>query len=230
MKLFCFPHAGGSAAMFKEWKRPLGPRVDVVAVDINHRERFATLRDLVDEIHDRRFTALDGPYAFFGHSFGALVAYRLACRRAAAKLPLPAALILSSYAAPHLTPPIPAVEHLDHDRLTALLTDLGGIPPELADWPVLRDAAVAEARNDLRLCETDSDDARVVLPCPIHVFGGSDDPLVAESDLDQWRARTSGQFSITMLPGDHFYLTDHPDLFERLRRLLAPSQIGGVKC
>jgi len=89
MRLFCFPHAGGAAAMFNAWNKGLGPRVDVVPVEILNRERFATLRQLVDEANDQLRPALDGPHVFFGHSFGALLAYRLACRRAASGYPLP---------------------------------------------------------------------------------------------------------------------------------------------
>jgi surfactin synthase thioesterase subunit len=229
VKLLCFPHAGGGAAMFNQWQRGLGPRVEVVAVDIADRERFATLRELVGEIHDQWSGDLVGPHVLFGHSFGALVAYRLACLRAANNLPLPTALVLSSYAPPHLAPPMPAVDHLDDQQLAALLGDLGGIPSELAEWPALRNAATAVARNDLRLCETDEDDPIDVLACPIHVLGGCDDPLVAETDLEQWRARTSGQFSMQLLAGGHFYLTDHEHLFTVLRPLLS-SSVGGAAC
>ena len=105
--------------------------VDVVPVEILNRERFATLRQLVDEVNDQLRSALDGPHVFFGHSFGALLAYRLACLRAASGSPSPRALIVSSFAPPHLPAPIPAVDHLDDHQLTALLSDLGGIPPEL---------------------------------------------------------------------------------------------------
>src|SRR4029079_14479949 len=112
--------------MFNEWKRPLGPRVEVVAVDIPSRQRLATLRNLVEEIDDRLSGELDRPHALFGHSFGALVAYRLACRRSAANLRLPTALVLSSYAAPHLSSPLSGIDQLDDDRLAALLSDLGG--------------------------------------------------------------------------------------------------------
>lgn len=230
MKLFCFPHAGGGASVFKGWQQSLGPRIEVVAVDVAARERFPMLKDLVEEIHRQLHGELDGPHVFFGHSFGALVAYRLACLRAVANLRLPGALVLSSYAAPHLPPPLPSVDHLDDDRLATLLTHLGGIPPELDQLPVLREAATAAARNDLRLCETDEDDAGVVLPCPIHVLGGNDDPLLGESDLDQWGARTSGRFSVQMLPGGHFYLSDQSHLLKVLRPLLSAVEIGDVKC
>ncbi|OBA88966.1 hypothetical protein A5662_24625 [Mycobacteriaceae bacterium 1482268.1] len=214
--------------MFNGWNQALSPRVGVVPVDIAHRERFETLRELVRNVHDHLVSRLDGPYAFFGHSFGALVAYRLACLRAEARLPLPTTLVLSSYAPPHLPPPIPAVDHLDAHRLAGLLVDLGGIPPELAEWPALRDAASAAARTDLQLCETDVDDANCVLPCPIHVLGGSEDPLISECDLEQWRGRTSGHFSMHLLPGGHFYLSDEEQLFTVLRPLM--SATIGAKC
>lgn len=214
--------------MFNTWNRALGPSVNVVPVEILNRERFTTLRQLVDEVAEQLGSALDGPHVFFGHSFGALLAYRLACLRAASGSPLPRALIVSSFAPPHLPAPIPAVDHLDDHQLTALLSDLGGIPPELADWPALRDKAVAAARIDLRLCATDEESAPVTLSCPIHAFGGSDDPLVTDFDLHEWRSRTSGDFSVHVLPGGHFYLSDGSQLFHTLLPLLSrlPAVIG----
>ena len=216
--------------MFNAWNKALGPRAEVVPVEILNRERFATLRQLVDDVNDQLRSALDGPYVFFGHSFGALLAYRLACLRAGSGSSLPRALIVSSFAPPHLPAPIPAVDHLDDHQLTALLSDLGGIPPELTEWPTLRDQAVAAARIDLRLCMTDKDVDPVTLACPIHAFGGSDDPLVSESDLHEWRSRTSGDFSVQILRGGHFYLSDGPPLFAAMLPLLSRLPAVSEKC
>jgi surfactin synthase thioesterase subunit len=216
--------------MFNTWNRALGPGIDVVPVEILNRERFATLHQLVDEVNDQLRSALDGPHVFFGHSFGALLAYRLACLRAASGSTSPRALLVSSFAPPHLPAPIPAVDHLDDHQLTALLSDLGGIPPELDEWPALRDRAVTAARIDLHLCGTDEEAEPVVLSCPIHAFGGSDDPLVTESDLYEWRSRTSGEFSVHVLRGGHFYLSDGPQLFATLLRLLSRPPAVSEKC
>jgi surfactin synthase thioesterase subunit len=216
--------------MFSTWNRALGPAVDVVPVEILDRERFATLNQLVEEVGAKLGSALDGPHAFFGHSFGALLAYRLACRRAASHSPLPRALMVSSFAPPHLPAPIPAVDHLNDNQLTALLTELGGIPPELSEWPALRDKAVAAARVDLRLCATDEESEPVVLPCPIHAFGGSDDPLVTESDLYEWRSRTSAHLSVHVLRGGHFYLGDGHQLFATLLPLLSRLPAVSERC
>jgi surfactin synthase thioesterase subunit len=228
VRLFCFHHAGGGRLTFNPWKQGLGPGIEVVPVEIANRERFATLRHLVDEVNDQLQSALDDPHMFFGHSFGALVAYRLACRRAAAAAPLPRAIFLSAYAPPHLPPPIPVVNNLDDHQLAEFLTDLGGMPREIGRWPALRDRAVTAARIDLRLCMTDDEADATELPCPIHVFGGSDDPVVSEFDLHEWRSRTSEDFSVQILRGGHFYLHDKPQLFATLKPLL--STMAGRKC
>jgi surfactin synthase thioesterase subunit len=75
--------------MFNTWGRALGPRIEVVPVEVENRERFATLSQLVEVLHGQLRAELDGPHVFFGHSFGALLAYRLACLRAAGDFALP---------------------------------------------------------------------------------------------------------------------------------------------
>jgi surfactin synthase thioesterase subunit len=228
VRLFCFHHAGGGRLSFNPWQRALGPGVEVAPVEIANRERFDTLSHLVDEVSDQLRSALDAPHMFFGHSFGALLAYRLACRRAAEGSKLPRAMFLSSYAPPHLPPPLHAVSNLDNNQLGTLLSDLGGMPHELIRWPALRDRAVTTTRNDLRLCMTDDETETAALSCPIHAFGGSDDPLVSESDLHEWRARTSEEFSVQILRGGHFYLNDRTQLFAILKPLL--STLGAARC
>jgi surfactin synthase thioesterase subunit len=221
LRLFCFHHAGGGKTAFTGWDRALGPSIAVVPVEVLNRERFGSLEELVQEIDDQLRPALDGPHMFFGHSLGALVAYRLACRHAMSGFLLPRALFLSAYAPPHLQPPLPAIDHLDDHQLAALLSDIGGLPPELDEWPALRDRAVATARTDLQLCMTDDDADAVPLDCPIYALGGIQDPLVSESDLDEWRSRTTGAFSVRMLRGGHFYLSDGAQVLATLRSLLS---------
>ncbi|MEB3981134.1 alpha/beta fold hydrolase [Mycobacterium sp. 663a-19] len=221
MKLFCFHHAGGGGLAFNAWDRTLRPAVEVIPVEIADRQRFTTLRQLVDEVNGQLESELAQPHSFFGHSFGALLAYRLACVRAAQGSPLPRAVFLSAYGPPHLRPPLHVVDLLDDHQLATLLSDLGGLPAQLTRWPTLHERAVTATRHDLRLCMTDDEDAATELPCPIHVFGGSEDPLVSESDLHEWRSRTTGDFSVRILRGGHFYIRDRQSLFETLRPLMS---------
>jgi len=221
MRLFCFHHAGSGGLAFKAWTKALSPAVEVIPVEVANRQRFSTLRQLVDEVNDQLRSNLDQPHMFFGHSFGALLAYRLACVRAAHGSPLPRAVFLSAYAPPHRPPPLHVVDLLDDQQLATVLSDLGGLPSQLTRWPILHQRAVSATRHDLRLCMTDEEDDTVELPCPIHVFGGSEDPLASESDLREWRSRTTADFSVRMLRGGHFYLRDRQPLFETLRPLMS---------
>ncbi|OBG28376.1 thioesterase II family protein [Mycobacterium sp. 852002-51057_SCH5723018] len=221
MRLFCFHHAGGGGLAFKAWEKALRPAVEVIPVEVTDRQRFTTLRQLVDEVNDQLRSDLDEPHMFFGHSFGALLAYRLACVRAAQGSTLPRAVFLSAYAPPHLPPPLDVVDLLDDQQLATLLSDLGGLPAQLRRWPTLHERAVTATRHDLRLCMSDEEDNTAQLSCPIHVFGGSDDPLVSESALREWRSRTTADFSVQILRGGHFYLRDRQLLLETLRPLMS---------
>ncbi|OBF61921.1 hypothetical protein A5787_17285 [Mycobacterium sp. 852002-50816_SCH5313054-b] len=221
MRLFCFHHAGGGGLAFNAWNKALSPAVEVIPVEVTDRQRFTTLRQLVDEVDDQLRSALDQPHIFFGHSFGALLAYRLACMRAAQGSPVPRAVFLSAYGAPHVPPPLHVVDLLDDQQLAALLCDLGGLPSQLTRWPTLHERALTATRHDLRLCMTDEEGDTAELPCPIHVFGGSEDPLVSEADLREWRSRTTADFSVQILRGGHFYLRDRQALFATLRPLMS---------
>jgi surfactin synthase thioesterase subunit len=221
MRLFCFHHAGSGGLAFNAWVKALRPDVEVIPVEVPDRQRFTTLRQLVDEVNDQLGSALDEPHMFFGHSFGALLAYRLACVRAAQGSPQPRAVFLSAYRPPHLPQPLHLVDQLDDSQLATVLSGLGGLPSGLTRWPTLHERAVRAARHDLRLCMTDEEDDRAELSCPIHVFGGSEDPLVSESDLHEWRSRTTADFSVEILRGGHFYLRDRQPLFNKLRPLMS---------
>ncbi|QLL06171.1 thioesterase II family protein [Mycobacterium vicinigordonae] len=221
MRMFCFHHAGGGGLAFKAWVKALQPTVEVVPVEIPNRERFATMRDLVDEVIAQLGSLLDDPHMFFGHSFGALLAYRLACVRAAAGAEQPRAVFLSAYAPPHLQLPLHVVDQLDNKQLAEFLAEMGLMPAELTRWPSLHAQALTITRHDLKLLMTDVESDTPELSCPIHVFGGSEDPIVKESELREWRSRTRADFSLQMLRGGHFYLRDRKPLFESLRPLMS---------
>jgi surfactin synthase thioesterase subunit len=219
--MFCFHHAGGGGLAFNAWNKALAPAVEVIPVEIENRERFSKLRHLIDEMNEQLRVDLEQPHMFFGHSFGALVAYRLACVRAAEGAPPPRAAILSAYAPPHLPPPLHAVDLLDDAQLATFLSELGGLPSQLTRWPTLHERALTTTRHDLRLCMTDEEADTAELSCPIHVLGGSDDPIVSATDLQEWRSRTRADFSVQILQGGHFYLRDRQRLFQTLRPMMS---------
>ncbi|TJZ80132.1 thioesterase [Rhodococcus oryzae] len=227
LRMFCFHHAGGESSMYRAWHRALGPHVTVVPVHLPGRgrraehERFVDLDLLLDDLEHHLAEHLSGPYVFFGHSMGALVAYRLARRRDAGGHRRPEALLLSAYAAPHLPAPLPPIDHLDDALLARFLTAIGGLPAEILGWPAWLEAALPVIRDDVRMCADHRDPGEAPLACPMHLFGADADPLVGELDLRAWSRHTTHPTDPQILEGDHFYLDESPDeLFRLLRPLL----------
>ncbi|NTX54583.1 thioesterase II family protein, partial [Myxococcus sp. CA039A] len=83
VRVFCLPHAGGSASLFRTWQAELGQDIEVCPVQLPGREnrlREPPLRELprvVDFLVDVVARHGDKPFALFGHSMGALLAYEL---------------------------------------------------------------------------------------------------------------------------------------------------------
>ena len=113
LRLFCFPHAGGGAAAFKDWAERLPPSVVVVPMRPPRRRSRLNMADLVAALGDAIEPYLDEPFAFFGHSMGAIVAFELARLLRRRNRPLPRMLVASGARAPqfrrgHVPPPEPA--------------------------------------------------------------------------------------------------------------------------
>src|ERR1700754_4806453 len=84
LRLFCFPYAGGSAAIYHAWQRHLPENVEVCAVELPGRggrlkeKPFDRMAPLIDGLTDALLPFLDLPFAFFGHSMGSLLCFELA--------------------------------------------------------------------------------------------------------------------------------------------------------
>ncbi|WP_052711965.1 thioesterase II family protein, partial [Elstera litoralis] len=83
IRVFCFAHAGGNANFFREW-RGTADLVEFYPVQLpGHGTRLSEppltrLEDIVDAFAEAAEPLLDRPFALFGHSFGAWLAYAAA--------------------------------------------------------------------------------------------------------------------------------------------------------
>ena len=126
-------------------------------------------------------------------------------------------MLLSSYPAPHLAAPMPAVDDVTATPDPAF-DGIGGLAAELAEW---RAEMLAVFRDDLRLCAGHRDLGEAALPCPIHVFGSDADALVSEQDLQDVDRHAPSPVELHVLSGDHFYLRDDPEpLLRHVRAVL----------
>ncbi|GAA4902268.1 thioesterase II family protein [Streptomonospora salina] len=231
LRVICFHHAGGGASGFRSWRGAFGPDVGVWPVQLPGRESrrserpFTDIDALVTDIDRELDTALSEPHLLFGHSMGALVAYRLALRRLHRGARPALGLAAACYPAPTAPGGIGTWAGADDAALTDLLAGAGGIPAELLAHRSLLSALLEVLRADLRVCATHRPDDAAALDIPVHVFGGRDDVLVTGEALSEWRRCTAGPFSLRMLDGGHFFPTGAPrELLAALSAVVARAR------
>ncbi|MFP3987342.1 alpha/beta fold hydrolase [Streptomyces sp. E11-3] len=211
LRLLCLPQAGGSASSYAPWRLTPPPGIELATVELPGRGvRSAeslpdTLEELADAVIDGISDEFDMPYALFGHSFGALLGYEIAVRIGRRGLTPPRALLASAARAPH-TPVRKRIADRDDEGLLDWLYGFGGFPPELRNYPAYLRYALGAVRRDLALIERYQATAPVPVDCPLYAFGGGDDPLVSEAQLERWRDCAAAGFRLQLLPGGHDYL------------------------
>ena len=162
---------------------------------------------LVDALAKEITAFSDHPFAFFGHSMGAIVAYETARRLRTIGAGQPVHLFLSARAAPHLQDDSNPLRFLDDETfIDRLHRTYGAVPEAIRRSAELREVFLPILRADVELLETYAEDASEPLNCPITALGGKSDPAISKEMLAGWRTRTSAVFMQHEFPGEHFYI------------------------
>jgi len=190
--------------------------VELVAVQLPGREtrlREPPLRDLAAAVATvlPPLRALDDkPYAFFGHSMGAVIAWDAAQALADQGGPLPARLILSGRRAPGVPDRDPPLRHLPDEQFVGEINRrYGGIPPQVAADRDIMALLLPGLRADIAALETHEPDIGTALDVPLTVLGGTEDERARAADLEAWRKHTTCSFRMKTFAGGHFYLNEH---------------------
>jgi medium-chain acyl-[acyl-carrier-protein] hydrolase len=209
VQLLCFPYAGGTTSVFRPWVEPLAGAVRLHIPRLPGRESRLRERGLDDLRALLPYLAstleVEPPYAMFGHSLGAIVAFELARYLRSAGRALPVHLFVSAAPAPHLKKPL-GLGAMSGDRLWARLRELNGVPAALLDDPELLELLEPILKADFGIDDRYVYTAAPALPCAITVLRGAADPNVSAASAAAWAQHTTGAFAAEVLDGDHFFL------------------------
>jgi len=211
-RLLCFPHAGGSSAMFRPWSG-LCSGLEIWTVNLPgrggrlHETPVSNLDYIVEELAHTVNSMRGMPVALFGHSVGALIAFEVARKQELCRGFEPVHLFVSGCRGP-AADPLPSWNVLTDDELVDQLQRLGGMTTNRFDDAELIACALPAIRADLEIAENYRHRSGQRLRCPVTALGGLLDPFVSEPQLKAWSAECAGPFSAALFAGGHFFVKE----------------------
>ncbi|MCA1635275.1 MAG: putative thioesterase [Acidobacteria bacterium] len=231
-RLFCFPYAGGSAHIYRRWAEHLPAQVDVCPVNLPGRaqrlkEQPGTrMLPLAETIMREILPLLDKPFAFFGYSMGALLAFEIARLLRRNSLPEPAHLFVAARSGPQIANADRLTYNMPEKELLEELRRLSGTSEEVLDEPELMKVVLPLIRADFELIQNYTYTPEPPLGCSISVYGGLQDREVSRERLQAWCQQTEASCILRMFPGGHFFInTAREVLLQTLTRELYQHQL-----
>lgn len=211
VNLFCLPFAGGNQYSFRELKTLLPREITLIPLDypgrgtrmretmINSIEGM--MLDTFNNLKDR----LDKPYAVYGHSMGAAIAFELLHHIRKNGLPLPVHLFVSGRSAPSSPRRREEISHLPSPLFRLKIKELGGSPDEVLNNDALMELFEPILRNDFFAHETYRYQQAEKLNIPITAMHGDGEEFTDE-EVEAWGNETSSRFRKITFEGDHFFI------------------------
>jgi len=145
------------------------------------------------------------PYAIYGHSLGALVAFEALREIRRRGGPEPVHLFVSGCVAPQCTySDGPAIATAPLPTLVQKLRQLGGTPEWLLSDRTVLEMILPAIRADLSVKESYEYRPEQPLDVPVTVLASTADPQAPHELQDRWREQTTAPFRLHTLAGGHF--------------------------
>ncbi|WP_278555015.1 thioesterase II family protein [Parvimonas micra] len=212
IKLFCFPHLGGSASIYYQWKKIIHKNIEIVPIELagrGERNKEQLYKDFKELLSDVCIQVTDNNlenYAFFGHSMGALIAYETVYNLLNQGFPPPIHIFFSGSNPPNHKSSLFFKQLNEHD-LVSELKKIGGIPDVIFEYPELIEVILPIIQADYKVMNT----YKFVLQTPkmkndITIILGDCDSTIIYEKIAKWRLLTTGKSSVHFMKGKHFYI------------------------
>lgn len=215
LRLYCFSYAGGSATVYQPWRELLDPGIELCGIQLPGRGMRMGERPVRDlSVLVRQIAAVivaepRRPFAFFGHSVGALVAFELTRYLSLGRYAMPQRLFVSGAEGPQCRMTIERLDEHDDQKMIDTLLRYKGTPPEVLQHRELMTLLAPAIRADFALAADYEYRAGPLLDLPITAFAGRDDDETLPDAVDAWRRETRGPFQVHWFDGDHFFIHSH---------------------
>jgi len=210
IQIFCFYFAGGSSPVFKQWLN-ISEKIEFIPVELPGRgmriaePTITNMADLVSELIPHIYEVVTGPFYFFGHSMGALIAFNTVWELQNYGLLQPEKLIVAGRHAPHKPDPSRLNSKMNDTELTNELIRLNGTPIEILKNSDMMNFLVPMIRNDLKLHESFTY-TNQKLRVPILAHCANLDHEANKPIMNHWSEVSESSFEVEEFKGDHFFV------------------------
>lgn len=231
-RVYCIPHAGGSAMVYNKWNEFAGNHIEIVPVELAGRgnrireQLYETLEEAVDDVYRSIESKLDDcPYVIYGHSMGSWIALELCFKIIQQKKSSPITLIISGKEPPIKERGGKIIHQLNEEEFKKEMLKLGGTPKEVFNNEELKKLFVPIIRSDYKIIETyDTKKSFEKLAYPIVLFNGIDDDITAD-EVESWKNYTSKNFEFHNFKGGHFFVYENAkEVVDKINNLIL---VGG---
>lgn len=204
------PYSGSAGHVFNPFFDFAPSRLCLIPTDLpGHGKRFGEplltdIHAIVDDLFLQLSHEMTEPYAIYGHSFGAMLAYLL-CRKIIDRgLPVPLHLFVSGRKSPtcgseERLHTLPAMEFLRG------VMAYGGIPRDILKEPELIKMFLPVLRADFTAVENYVYRPESPLRIPVTAMGGIDDNKVPFEQIKRWQDITAHKLTAEKFTGGHFF-------------------------
>ncbi|MGQ3545604.1 thioesterase II family protein [Bacillus cereus] len=213
LKLFCLPHAGGSAYNYSRWKKYFPSTIEVIPIELSGRgsrikERcYDNLNEAVLDIYEKVSTQIrESPYILFGHSMGGLIAYELVRKLQDENQPLPKILIISGRNPPNDTNSKKRYE-LPFEEFKREILRISDLSREVFRNPELLNLYLPILRSDFKIIDTyEFNNNQYICNVDLMVLSGKEDVLTSREKLTHWSLFSDQECTFYSFSGGHFFL------------------------
>jgi len=223
MKLFCFPFAGASSAVFLQYKQYFDG-ITLIPIDPPGRgKRIAeplckTIKEMVYDLKNQLLSLVEQgeDYAVFGHSMGSLLIFELLHELMDTGFHLPVHVFMSGKNPPHI-PIKNTIRQLSDDEFVKKIVAIGGMEAQFFENPVLAKLFIPILRADFGVLEEyDYQEKKQLLPIDITFFFCTDDKAINSKYVKQWSDYITGSFRMFHFKGGHFFIHEKAKEISRI--------------
>lgn len=255
MRLFCFPFGGGGASIYRSWYQDFPDDIEVCPVQLPGRENLETtppisdIKVLVSTLHANISSDLDLPFAFYGHSFGSLIAFELTRYLKKNELKEPSHLFMAAYPSPHKSgrpssfqsllrhlnnlpynvwemSPNDLSEKQINDIMKLFKNTMPDMDYSAYDAQLLR-TLIPYFLADILIVATHELSLDDPLSVPITAFYGSHDQFVSEKSVKEWGSYTQSAFNTQSINGEHLFIKTQEGKRETIEAIINTLIIPG---